>query len=672
MTPQPSQPHLFIQLQARTLDDLHTGTGTGSGDIDALVTRDRLGQPVIHASHIRGVLREAGEELIALGALPPDALDRLLGAPGKARGALRMTSLRTAGGAGGTLVWGSTARTEGGRAPKQDTLRYVEYVASGTSFQATLRLGDPDLKPLLEKLLARIDRVGGDRNRGGGLIELVWRDLPMTARAVPKPMGTRLRLVLRNLEPLCLPATGHPGNLIRGQSHLRGQALRGALLAWAIQSGRTEAVELFKSLSVGDALPLPEGVASAATVLPMPLSIGTPKPQGGDPDIPWWAGGSADAVAVDRLFKPAGKENRETPADRDEQPEKLKRPGAHEYLCRADTQASWVRYTPAMKVRLRNATPKRGSDAAAILFSAEEIAEDTRFQAELRFADPDSQAAFAETFAPLLGGDWLMVGRGGAPVVVESVLETEEETTAQAVAGRHDGWVLTLVSDLIARGPGLGFLDNLDIPALWRLAGIHSPSDPCELRIVDRVVETERVYGFNATSGLPRAPALALRRGSCWKIAGKGGEALAQALHAKGALGERTGEGFGRFMIDVQRGDCAFAKPQAKKAPPDLQPNEALLALAQRLAEKINGPGPSLSQLQWLREQALAASDGKQLDDLLREIQTAPERRPQGGKAWRTFPVEDLRNTRLHFREKQQLISYLVKWRLPKAKDARR
>jgi hypothetical protein len=650
------------------LDDLHTGTGTGSGDIDALVARDRQGWPVIRASHVRGLLREAGEELIAHGALRPSALDALLGAPGKQRGALRMTSLRTVGDMAGTLVWGSTARTKGSRAPQPDTLRYVEYVASGTAFQATLRLDGPESRPLLERLLVRIDRVGGDRNRGGGLIQLVWRELPAPPQPVPQPTGTRLRLVLRNLEPLCLPATGHPGNLIQGLSFIRGQTLRGALLAWAIQTGRAEAVETFKSLAVGDALPLPEGLAPAAIVLPMPLSIGTPKPQAGDPDIPWWAVDSSDPVPVDRLCQHEEQEGR------DGQRENLKRPGAHEYLCRADARKSWIRYAPSMRVRLRNATPKRGSNGEAILFSAEEIAEDTCFQAELRFADQAASAAFAETFAPLFGGDWLAVGRGGAPVVVESISTVEGNLATQGGGAEYqDEWILTLTSDLIARGPNLGFLDNLDIPALWRLAGRTEPErSEGKLRILDRAAETERVYGFNAVTGLPRAPALALRRGSCWKVGGEGGAVLAAALDAKGALGERTGEGFGRFLIDVQRGDGAFVKSQAKAGPPNPRPHETLLALARELAGQIKNPGPSLSQLQWLREQALAATDGKQLDALLWEIETAPDRRPQGGKAWRNFPVKDVREASLELPEKRQLISYLVKWRIPKAKDARR
>jgi hypothetical protein len=101
-----------------------------------------------------------------------------------------------------------------------------------------------------------------------------------------------------------------------------------------------------------------------------------------------------------------------------------------------------------MKVRLRNATPKRGSLGEPELFSLEEIAEATRFQAELRFADSEAREDFIGLLAPLFAGqDWLAVGRGGAPVVVEG-METAVEPASAPLA---DDWTLTLASDLIWR-----------------------------------------------------------------------------------------------------------------------------------------------------------------------------------------------------------------------------
>lgn len=438
-------------------------------------------------------------------------------------------------------------------------------------------------------------------------------------------------------------------------------------MAWAIQTGRTDSLDLFKRLSVGDALPLPAGTTQAETVLPIPLSILTEKPKGGDPIVPWWADGAAEPEAFDNLFR-----------EKNQEDEKPKRPGAHEYLCQVDANGKWLRYTPTMNVRLRNATPKRNSQGEAELFSLEEIAEETCFQTELRFENPGDVQPFIDAFAPLLrGGDWLAVGRGGMPVVIGSTAGT---TDSQQDTD-HDDWTLTLISDLIVRGPHLGFLDDLDIDTLCAWAGLARPGG-CDWTISKRAVETERVHGFNAVTGLQRAPALALRRGSCWRIIGPGSAALAKALAAKPYLGERTGEGFGRFLIGIQP-ITAFDKPKGEATTRASRRAEELLSTALELSGKIGKNGPSLSQLQWLREQALAATDLKHVNELLTEIETAPRRRPQGGKAWaeEMFPIGDLKkalralnNTdkERELKEKKQLLSYLVQWRVPVEKEKRK
>lgn len=650
----------FVQLSVEALEDLHTGSGTGGGDIDALVQRDRHGQPVIRASHLKGLLREAGEELIALDKLNLADLDALLGKKGTERGALRLTSLFVGERQDPPpiLVWGSTRRVENGRAPKEDTLRFIEHVAAGTRFAATLRLANPALVPLLERLLNRIDRIGGARNRGGGLAKLDWGPATLTPTPLPEGKGLVVRLVLRNLEPLCLPGTGYPGNLIKSHSFIRGQTLRGALMAWAIRNGRAEQAKLFARIGVGDALPLPEGCEGAEQVIPIPLSILTGKPKGNNSAIPWWADGWGQSSAFDNLYKPLVP-NKEKP----------KRPGAHEYLCRSASGADWQRYSPSMRVRLRNATLKRHSteDEDTQLFSLEEIAEDTCFQAELRCDDEQIARDFLTAFAPLLSGaDWLTLGRGGAPARIDAV-RLAPPLSPCPPPDLHENWTLTLTSDAIVRGERLGFLDNLSPEHLCKLAGIDCQDN---WQVVNDAVETDTLHGFNAVTGLTRAPALALRRGSCWRIAGTGSAELARALIRKGAIGERTGEGCGRFLIGIQ--PIALSAPNKQEEAPKARRNEELLAIARQLALKLNQDGPSLSQLQWLRSQAGAVETEAQLQARLDEIKQAPERRKQGGKAWAHFPHEPLREALRDCRtldEKCRLIAYLVQWRVPDAKQ---
>jgi CRISPR/Cas system CMR subunit Cmr4 (Cas7 group RAMP superfamily) len=50
-------------LTAEFLSDAHLGSGSGGGGIDALIARDRYDRPVIWASHVEGVLRDAARRL---------------------------------------------------------------------------------------------------------------------------------------------------------------------------------------------------------------------------------------------------------------------------------------------------------------------------------------------------------------------------------------------------------------------------------------------------------------------------------------------------------------------------------------------------------------------------------------------------------------------------------
>lgn len=642
------------RLRVELVEDLHSGTGTGSGDVDALQMRDRLGRPVIRASHLKGVLLADAEELVAHNAARAKDVHALFGQGGGGRGALKLTSLRLeAGCPGQTLLWTASARVPGGRRPADDTLRVVEHVAAGNRFVAELRLpSDDDLEALLRRLVTRLDRLGADRNRGNGLVKSSLDRLEAIQPAALEIKHRTLRLRLRNLGPLCLPDTGHPGNLIASHSFIRGQVLRGALMRWALARQDTAALDALSLASVGDALPLPGELDHTSPddieVMPIPLSLLTPKPAGGSVELPWWARSGPDGPACDALG-PC-----QPPAD-----EKPKRPGMHEYLARRKGGA-WLRYSPAMRVHMRQQSTDRAGlpgrpTTEPKLYSMEEIAEDTRFLAELRFESDEAAQSFAHRYLPVLGGgDWLTIGREGRPAVVEKVLGVG----LPAATRYGDDWTLTLTADAVVRGPFLGHLDNLDIPVLAELAGIEPDA---RWRICGHA-EIQPLHGFNAASGLRRAAAVAIRRGSCWRIRGENSHRLAEALARLPALGERTDEGCGRFVLDAQP-ICGLKR--ATGEPPSARENrqEALLAAACGIAKQRGVAAPSPSQLQWLRNRALAAADEGQLEALIREIQYAPERRPLGGKVWRDFPVEALKE-RLDglatLEEKRLLIAHVV------------
>lgn len=655
------------------LEDLHGGTGTGAGDIDALQIRDRHGRPVIRASHIRGVLRAAAEELRALGRVDGAEVIRLLGAAGGARGALRLTSLRMTSDAQAArpVVWGATARVEHSRMPLENTLRFVEHVPAGTKFQARISIDDAALVPLLERLICRVDCLGAHRTRGTGFICGSLKRVETSAASSPSEApGRVLRLVLRNLEPICLPSTGYAGNLIQTVSFIRGQVLRGALLAWVLKNQGPDTYQslLTGGVSVGDAIPLPSGTspdaAVAATVMPIPLSILTEKPAGqtgAGPRAPWWGHGGAAPSAFDSLVP-----------DCPHPEEKPKRPGKNEYLCRSGDE--WIRYAPGIAVHLRNASVDLYPDAASAndapeLFSMEEIVEDTVFAADLRF---DSQAvsdAFLQACAPVLGGgEWLQIGREGRPV--EVLAHSWRSGEDHGVLSDVTPWTLTLTSDLIARGPELGFLQDLDVPSLIDLSGAQHSDFPQMAEWTMRgTAETESVHGFNAATGLRRSPALGIRRGSCWRVAGPGATALARVLMRLDALGERCEEGYGRFCINVQPIQ-RLKKASGEKPTIPVNTLETIHGAARGLARELarsGHAGPSAQQLQWLRGRALACTDVAEIHALLADVREVPNRRPRGGEPWSHFPVAGLERALGGFsqvEEKRLLVALVVQWSL--------
>ena len=131
-----------LTLSIELLEDLHIGTGTGWGDIDALQVRDRRGWPVLPASHIKGLLREAANEWRRLepSALSREDVEYLFGRPGKGQGRLQLTSAYLCADAPvSPLVWGSTEIDDKGTAAEQ-SLRFVEYIPAGNRFSMQIAL----------------------------------------------------------------------------------------------------------------------------------------------------------------------------------------------------------------------------------------------------------------------------------------------------------------------------------------------------------------------------------------------------------------------------------------------------------------------------------------------------------------------------------------------------
>lgn len=613
-----------VKLSAELLEDAHLGSGSGGEGIDALVARDSRGRPVIWASHIEGVLRDAARRLRG----EQEAGDFFGRAGGHQQRAV-FTSLFVpeAENARASRIWRSTARKAfDNRAPRDDTLRALEYVAKGTRFEGQAELPANDL-PLLRRLLLEVEALGQGRAAGAGRVKLSLAEVANTGCVVGDATG-RLALLLRNLDPICITATATPDNLIPSLAFVPGRALLGALANWLIAEGRRDVATLLVEgrVSVSDALPAPRAPEdlSRTEVLPAPLSLQSEKPAGSAGPVPWWA---QPSVPVRRMDSGAA-EAKEVQA----QGSKLKRPEEDLFVYRDSPDKLWIAFRPQLRVRLRNGRPDP-KQADPSLFAIEQIVENTLFLCDLR-GEIEDMRQLADGLKPVLDGShWLRIGRAGAPVEVVKLAWLEERPAVEPLTQA----ILTLTSDLLVRDENLRWCTSLDDARLQQLLGW-----PANLRASPITQDTVAVHGFNGTSRLWRMPAYGIRRGSVFKVEGSGVIELARMIADGRWLGERTHEGFGRFRLDVElpgvtdgTGAAATVPELAEDAPEEavaattqqwFQWFEEHRALAKPASSQDRRP-PSLSQ--WLD---LVADLERRKPDAL-ESRLTPT--TAGGKSWR-------------------------------------
>jgi Uncharacterized protein predicted to be involved in DNA repair (RAMP superfamily) len=575
-----------LRLTAELHSDAHFGSGEGGGGVDALFARDRYQRPVIWASHIEGVLRDAARRLRG-----DESAAEFFGRAGGARQRAIFTSLY-AEGCPESHIWRATARAAfDNRAPKDETLRAMECVPKGTRFVGEVELPATQLDTL-KRLIQEVDALGAGRATHVGGVKLTLE----SAAGTPRRAGDtdaptrRLRLLLKNRDPLCITATATPDNLIPSLAFVPGRTLLGALAAWLMDEGARDGARLLTSgkISVGDALPLPHMPSRLedTEVLPAPLSLQSEKPKGTAGDVPWWA---HPAVPPKRL-------------NMWDTEEKLKRPEEDLFVFREVAESPWITYRPARRVRLRNGRPSPGQTAPSLV-AIEQIAEETCFLADLH-GSPDELKKLAGVLAPVLEGRrWLRVGRSGAPVEVMAFAWPGNPPPAKA----RGSALLILTSDLLMRDERLRWKTELDEHALRELTGCAdltvAKTERGSLRAVQEWVT---IHGFNGTSRLWRVPAAAIRRGSVFEISGTAVSTLAERAARQEWLGERTHEGFGRFRIEVSLPGVTPAA--AAPAVLDITPDVAEEAIARDTRDWLNkhealaksgrngNPRPSLSQ----------------------------------------------------------------------------
>lgn len=645
-----------IDLTVTAVTDLHAGSGFGGAGIDAVLERDRRGLPTVRWTHFLGLLQQAlVDREQALGRSPGDLeqlLHDLFATPGgstkrRSRGLVRGTSLRVPEERPvRSRILGSSAREQGTRVPRDDTLRRLEYIPAGTVLCGKIQIPsglqldavsgeDESARALLEKLLKRVDCLGKNRTRGDGRIHVKMdfrdgagdrgNDFRITGEPETKTGWQHYRVAFHALDPVCLAVTQAAGNVLPSASFISPAGTFGMLANAALESSPTIADLLFAGdVETGASYPLGavEFTIDRADCVPIPLSYQTEKPPPQQDPWPWWMDNPATPVPQDVLSIRPG--------------EKLKRPSPHCYLVTVDGGATWRRHEVELAIRLRNNAGelRRGLRSEKALFSQEEVPEDTVFLATLRV-----RSAAVKEFEKWLedmmrSGTWLCAGHGGAPVRIEQAARLPAPGFAEVGTDPSKDIRLFVETDLIARRTAQDFHAQLDagcLKSLLRAAGIAEDYANA-IESVTPTSEATAVYGFNAMTKKRRLPALAIRRGSVAILS------LAEPTAAAGlrselarrqgeGIGERCAEGYGRFRIDFAP---TVAECQATVPAGAFPHGEQLLEGVARLLEKhreclahARKHGFSTARLQGLR---LALADDGMFKDWLRAAERSVEK----------------------------------------------
>jgi len=557
----------FYQLTVTLLEDLHTGTGTGNTIVDAVQTRDENGYPIIDRHHFRGVMKDNAKRLCRLGVITPEQLNRLFGEEGGTQRKLDCSSLRITPKKKDKpdnylIYWDATARKKNSRCPEDNSLRRIEYIKAGKKLSGTISLSDVSDDDIanFKTILKFTTRLGAERTRGSGQIQIDYPEATSRKRAAsPLPMGTHyFRILLKAEEPLCIPTSGHAGNIIRTESHIPGRVIFAALCAKAHQTGDdTTLKQLFtEELQISNAYPIPTGYEKqnlqAIQVFPMPNHIHTIKQGNKETDSPslWphWAKPDNPEDSASPLLK--GKDidlyskNTEN---------KTNRPKGAVYLFK-DQDNKYYHYQQSLTIRMRNQrgdpfgknekgeTIKRKDTE---LFSEQRIPAGTYFLMDVS----SSKIALLNTVASYLSvSNQLFIGRSKAPVSIQTQQIANNITTH----GKAKNEQLTLIatSDWIIRGDNLGYLTTLNKQTLGEVFEINLDN----IKLISAYQETETQGSFNYATRLPKRPFEVIRRGSSFQLTGNTTDIknIYKTLTARTTpIGERTTEGYGNYIVNL-------------------------------------------------------------------------------------------------------------------------
>ncbi|MDR3196921.1 MAG: hypothetical protein LBU34_03540 [Planctomycetaceae bacterium] len=262
--------------------DAEPGTGAGGDIINQRIPRNRNGDPIIPATHLKGLIRE---EVLKIGDLFPDELNNLADeCCGKADAngegdwttescfhisdAVLKNENKNETGTKTSFVSRTSIDSASGKA-KETSLRTTERIAADTVFKGTLTVNakEGSRQDLAIRLaMLSIGAVGGNRTRGSGkciinfdsrqnfkpgdlfkqLLESKKDELPQNENVNFSQTETiTLRLIFEADSPVCCPEHPVPSNVIKSGFAIPASAVQGLILNRLNQRNENAATKLF-------------------------------------------------------------------------------------------------------------------------------------------------------------------------------------------------------------------------------------------------------------------------------------------------------------------------------------------------------------------------------------------------------------------------------------------
>lgn len=264
-----------IKFEIALVSDAEVSSGLGSNLVDSLVARDTNGNPVIPASHIKGLMLQNIKDIpeCILDGEKRSALLGSFGKPGEAFENSSKFSVTNANlvskNANATRYVSRTALNEFGTA-KEGSLRTCEAICAGTKFSGSVYVQQESalLESVVCYALLSIFELGGSRNRGAGACTVsidgcktpgaLLKDIECLNPAVESKteivtVGDPNKIVVARVSfettnPICIPETPIVGNntIVSGFT-IPASAVQGCILTRVNELNSSVATACFES-----------------------------------------------------------------------------------------------------------------------------------------------------------------------------------------------------------------------------------------------------------------------------------------------------------------------------------------------------------------------------------------------------------------------------------------